>query len=78
MMVYISTPPPSRHVGMVKLPLPPNSTPIVPTLVDSTNSRMLFCQSVSSRNSNVSADYTSTLGNAYVTISTVNGHLING
>ena len=77
-MVHISTPPPPRHVGMVKLPPPPNASPIVPPVVDSTNDGVVFWHSVSRRNPNVSAYYNITLCNAYVAILMVNGRPING
>ena len=76
--VHIPTPVSPLHVGMVQLPPPPNDTPLVPPAVNSTNAGMVFCQSGSNRNINVSTDDTINPGNYYGTISMVNGRPING
>ena len=62
---------------MVQLPPPPNDTPLVPPAVNSTNSGMVFFQSGSKRNINVSTDDTINPGNSHGTISMVNGRPIN-
>ena len=77
-VVHISLTPTPCHVSMVQLPPPTNTTPIVPPEVNSTNAGMEFRKLVSRRNTTASADYASTLSNAYVIIYVVNGCHING
>ena len=76
-MVHIPSSPPPRHVGMVQLLTPPNPTPIVPPVVDSTIFEMTLRQSGLMMNTNASVDDTRTLGNDFGTILVVNGSSIN-